>query len=191
MKLQNVALVFVSIFTIACSQKEVQTPKPRVYPRIDRVDSLVQYSINEFTFSYPIEALFKKEPSENISQLWFNMEYSSFDAKLYCSLLNIKSSDIEKALTDNKRFLSNNRLPNTKVEEFEYKRSEGGESGMLYYFDGNTISPYQFYLTDGETYFLRGSLYYNKEVRTDSVAGVTLSLKHDIVKLMESFEKTR
>jgi gliding motility-associated lipoprotein GldD len=57
---------------------------------------------------------------------------------------------------------------------------------MLFKIEGPVASPYQFYITDGKSHFLRGSLYFDQKVNFDSLRPVIEFLKTDIEHLMAS-----
>lgn len=165
-------------------------PKPRAYPRVERATELVtEYKLKNISFQYPTDAKFVEQYSEKKNALWFNMEYPKFEAKLYCTFLEGEKRDIEKSLDDNARLIGQalSMSSHTKMHEEAFLNDENSVFGRLYSFNGNAINPFQFYLTDSTNYFLRGALYYDTEVKDDSIALITESLKDDIVKLMETF----
>ena len=56
----------------------------------------------------------------------------------------------------------------------------------IYDIDGQVATPIQFFVTDSTSHFLRGSLYYNKSVKNDSVASTTKLIRDDILTLISS-----
>ena len=58
--------------------------------------------------------------------------------------------------------------------------------GMVYEIEGNAASPVQFYVTDQETHFLTGSVYFNTKPNYDSILPAAHYLKKDVKMLMES-----
>lgn len=185
-KLQYLFLLVVLL--LSCSNKETNVPKPKAYPRIDRTDQLLLHGMKGFSFRYSSDAHLTEIPIAKEGQVWFNMEYSKFQAALYCTYTNIIGDELLNMLQDNERFVFKHSDKYTSVQEFAFSDYEKHNYGMVYYFDGNAIAPYQFYLTDSVSYFLRGSLYYNNEVQVDSILPVTRSLQRDITNLMESFQ---
>lgn len=176
------------VLLLSCSNKETNVPKPKAYPRIDRTDQLLLHGMNDFSFRYSSDAHLTETPAEKEGQVWFNMEYPKFQAVLYCTYANIGGDELISMLQDNERFVFKHSDRHTAIQEFAFSDHEKHNYGTVYYFDGNAIAPYQFYLTDSVSYFLRGSLYYNNEVQVDSILPVTRSLQRDITNLMESFQ---
>ena len=61
--------------------------------------------------------------------------------------------------------------------------------GIAYQIKGSeAASPYQFYLTDSTSHFLRGALYFNFSPNNDSLKPVIEYVEQDIQRLIESFE---
>jgi gliding motility-associated lipoprotein GldD len=59
--------------------------------------------------------------------------------------------------------------------------------GLIYEINGmSAASPYQFYLTDSTTHWLRGSLYFDAIPNNDSLAPVIDFVKTDIQHLFET-----
>lgn len=185
---QIIFLQIVLLLSVSCTNREVHSPKPRAYPRIERADTLVMHEISNFSFLYSSDAKLKGQKVDLKKVIGFNLEYPSFDAVLYCTYIPIEKADLDRVLADNNRLLSSSVIANTSILETEYTNIEQGKSGALFYYDGNPIAPYQFYITDNESYFVRGSLYYNSVVQVDSIATTTSSLRQDVMNLMESFE---
>lgn len=180
---------FILLFILAsCSQTEHHTPKPKGYPRVERMDSLLLHQFVYFSFEYSSDAILEETPSENKNQVWFNLEYPKLNAVLYCTFASINQSMLKSYFGDTKMFVRKNAEGNVDVREFEYQNVEKKVIGSLYYFDGNFQSPYQFYLTDRTSYFLRGSLYYTVDVLSDSILSTTKSIEGDLMQLLESFD---
>lgn len=163
-------------------------PKPKGYPRVERSDSILLHEFVDFQFQYSSDAFLEESPSENTNQVWFNLDYPSLNATLYCTYANINSSMLKSYFSDNNMFIYKNTEDNVELKAFDYTNATQKTSGRLYYFDGNKKSPYQFYLTDSISFFLRGSLYYNVIASVDSVLPITKSIEGDLMNMMESFE---
>lgn len=188
MKLIFSLLTILAVFT-SCSQSEqASMPKPIGYARVERSDSILLHEFDRFQFEYSSDAFLEETPTENPEQVWFNLDYPHFKATLYCSYSQMRKMELRSYLSDNYQFVRNNLDDFITLKEFDFQNKSKGLGGSLYYFDGNLRSPYQFYLTDSSTYFLRGSLYYNELVTADSIRPVTKSLEGDLINLIETFE---
>lgn len=182
-------LFVITVLAISCSPKEESsTPKPIGYPRVERMDSILLHEFDRFQFEYSGDAFLEELPTDNKEQIWFNLNYPRFNASLYCTYSEIERSQLRSYLSDNHRFVHNSIGEYVTLKEFDYQNKSKGLRGSLYYFDGNFQSPYQFYLTDSVSYFIRGSLHYNQTVRADSILPITKSLEGDLINLIETFE---
>ena len=54
--------------------------------------------------------------------------------------------------------------------------------------EGDVATPFQFYLTDSTTHFLRGSLYVKSKINQDSLAPVYEFLKRDAMHMINTFQ---
>ena len=61
-------------------------------------------------------------------------------------------------------------------------------SGLIYDIKGSVASPVQFYVTNNSSKFMRGALYFNDAVKSDSIVPVVAFLRDDIVRIMESLQ---
>ncbi|MEO0733760.1 MAG: hypothetical protein AAFZ52_13065, partial [Bacteroidota bacterium] len=74
------------------------------------------------------------------------------------------------------------------IEEIVIHREEARVHGIAFDIAGPAASPFQFFLTDSTNHFLRGALYFDTEVRPDSLAPVIAYAKEDIFRLVETFQ---
>lgn len=188
--MRKILYILIAFVAFSCTQsvKQDYMPKPKGYPRVERSDSIFLHEFVDFQFQYSSDAFLEETPSENKDQVWFNFDYSLLNATLYCTYASIDASMLKSYFADNNMFIHKNSEEDIELKAFDYTNPTQHTSGRLYYFDGNAKSPYQFYLTDSTTFFLRGSLYYNTEVSTDSILPVSKSIEGDLINLMESFE---
>lgn len=73
------------------------------------------------------------------------------------------------------------------ISERQFKNEEAKVYGLIYDFEGNTASNYQFFLTDSSTHFFRGAMYFNMPPNADSLEPVIDFIKGDLQRLIESF----
>ena len=67
-------------------------------------------------------------------------------------------------------------------------QTKNNVSGIAFDIDGPSASPFQFFLTDSLHHFVRGALYFNTEVRADSIAPIVEFVEEDLLYLIETFE---
>lgn len=178
-------LIICCIF-ISCNE---YTPKPVGYPRIDREESgVVRFEHAVFSFRYPVNARIEEVKKNDESGFWFNITYPAYDAILYCTYLPVDKKTLSGALEDSYQLAYSQALKANGIQQSLFTDSLRHTSGIIYDIKGSVASPVQFYLTDNASNFLRGSLYFNQQVNSDSIAPVVGFLREDIVAIMESLE---
>ena len=65
-------------------------------------------------------------------------------------------------------------------------KSKNHTTGVLYNLEGPVATPIQFFVTDSTDHFLRGSLYFDLAINSDSTAPVTERLLRDVEHLMST-----
>lgn len=180
----------------SCSEENVYTPKPRSYPKVNYPERgkylLFDEDYCHFTFEYPAYANIEQD-SSFFDELppdpcWFNLSVPQLNASLYCSYLPVGRYKSFDQLRDDAFKMADWHIRKASYIDEQVIRNEHGVEGISFEFEGPTATPFQFYLTDtARTHFFRGSLYFNSEVNTDSLAPVYHFLKKDIDRLIETF----
>lgn len=170
------------------------TPKPRTYLRI----GLPEKAYRDFdtagvpaSFRIPAYALFEtvekveKDPKNGIE--WADIVYPGLNSRIYCSFLY--HPDLDSCIMNTLFFIQRHISKATGVDEWEINRPEHRVYGYLYHIKGNDVaSPYQFYLTDSNRYFFRGSFSINCVPNNDSLAPIINFVKTDIDTLIASWK---
>lgn len=171
--------------------KENYTPKPRTYIRI----GLPEKAYRNFdttgvpaTFRLPVhtrfEAVAPKEKKQKAD--WADIVYPGLNSRIYCSFLY--RPDLDSCIMNTLFFIQRHISKATGVDEWEINRPEHRVYGYLYHIKGNDVaSPYQFYLTDSNRYFFRGSFSINCVPNNDSLSPIIDFVKTDIDTLIESW----
>lgn len=173
------------IFLLSCS--ESYTPKPRGFNRFDKPE--YSYAIFENkSFSIPFSTIARIEPLKqgSDSEYWFNIDYPKYGARVYCTYLPITRSLLGKAIDDSYHLAYSHTLKADDILPQIYSDSVRGIGGLIYDIEGDVATPLQFFVTDSTANFLRGSLYFDKDVNIDSVAPIIEWVRDDIVHIMES-----
>jgi len=180
-------LVVGMLLLMACHRN--YTPKPRGYLRLDfpakeytRFDSSCPFS-----FDYPLYAKVLPDRDYNSEPCWINIEFPSFNGQIHISYKEVHGN-LYKYTEDSRNLTYKHTIKADAIKETVYTDPESGVHGILYDIKGNAASSLQFYLTDSNKHFLRGSLYFNVQPDKDSLAPVIEYFKEDIIHMMESFE---
>ena len=194
--LARLSILCILIALTACESGEyVGTPKPRTYPRIDfpeRAYRSFDEAYCDFTFEYPTYArveqdkdFFGEAPSH---PCWFDIYYPQFDARIHATYESIDGYDaFEELRNDAHDLAGKHNIRADYIDEFPVQR-EDGTAGFVFDIEGAAASPFQFYLTDTTSNFLRGAVYFNTSARPDSLAPVAAFLKEDVLQLVNTLE---
>ncbi len=179
-------VAFVLSYALSGCQDSPATPQPRAYPRIEY--PVREYKMYDdpgcpFTFQYPSYA----EINVKTEKCWFDLAMPTFNARIHCSYLPLKSSDeyndlIRDAFVIAKKI--NERA--NYMEEFRINNPQG-VGGLTLNWSGPAASPIHFFLTDTTAHFFKAALYFDSKVQPDSLAPISAFIKEDIDKMISSF----
>ncbi len=180
----------------ACGEETVYTPKPRSFPKINYPEQGQYLTFDQaycrFTFDYPAYAKIEQDTSffDELppDPCWFNIDVPQLNASLYCSYLPVGRYKSFDELRDDAFKMADWHIRKASYIDEQVISNPYGVEGIAFEFEGPTATPFQFYLTDtARTHFFRGSLYFDSEVNTDSLAPVYAFLKKDIDHLIQTF----
>lgn len=180
----------ISCILLACGGGDY-SPKPRGYHKITFPEKeYIKFdSTCPFTFDYPKYAKVVPDQSKNTEPCWINVEFPEFDAKLHLSYKSVNNGARFYALAeDSRRFVFKHTVKADGIGENMIQDTARDVYGIYYTIAGNAASNIQFFLTDTNTHFLRGALYFNSAPQIDSIKPVLEFIKSDIEVLMESLE---
>lgn len=165
-------------------------PKPRGYFRIDlperdylRFDSTFPYA-----FDFPRYSKIIPETVGSPEPYWLNIDIPRFHGKVHLSY-KVVDNNLNSFIEDS-RTMAMKHIPKASgIKTETYSNPDKRVFGLTYEIGGvEAASPFQFYLTDSTSHFVRGALYFNAVPNNDSLAPVIEFLKEDLRHLIESFE---
>ena len=118
---------------------------------------------------------------------WINIFYPSLNATVHCSYKPVRGN-LRELTNDAIEFVYKNAAHATSIPEQAYSHPEERVYGVFFDLEGNTASPYQFFLTDSTTHFFRASVYCNCRPNADSLAPIHQYLRQDMIHLIERFQ---
>lgn len=187
-KLKYSLLLIASIFVVSCSQN--YTPLPRGYFRIDLPEHRYQLSDTMFPyyFEYPDYAKLQGSSQNPDQKYWVNILYPQFKATIYLSYKKVDGNLItyfEDAYT-----LVSKHIPKADaINDSLIVDKSRNIFGLTYKIEGSgTASPYQFFVTDSASHFLRGALYFDIVPNNDSLEPVIEFITDDIEHLINTLE---
>lgn len=188
-------LFLVVIVVFSCGGEEQSTPKPRAFPRIifpERGYTQFDKDFCDFTFEVPVStkviqdtSFFDEIPAD---PCWFDVYYPDFDGRLHCSYRPIDSEQTFEKLKEDAFKLAGWHNKRANYIEEMLIQNDNNVGGFAFEMKGPAASPFQFFLSDTTNHFFRAALYFNTQVRPDSLAPVYDYVRTDILKMIETFE---
>ena len=192
--------ILITLFSIlsftSCGDGALPIPKPRSFPRVmypERAYERVTTEYCQFSFEAPKSAsvlreelFFDRTPPDSC---WFDLNLDEeLNGSIHFSYYPIDSEETWEFLRDEAFELvgvHNDRA--SDIQELVIHRDDAGVHGIAFDISGPAASPFQFFLTDTTNHFIRGALYFDTEVRPDSIAPVVAYVREDILHLVETF----
>ncbi len=193
--LKKILPFFVLLLLWGCGNDDTAfVPKPHAYPKVNYPKREKQHFAEAgcpYEFDYPAYAKmirnteFMGKPVPN--DCWYDMYFSDFDAKIHLTYYPIPNQEYyDKLLTDVYRMANEHTQKANFIDEIPVKK-EGQFIGKLFDISGPAATPLEFYLTDEDKHFIRGSLYLNTQIDPDSLAPIYQFLKDDAVQIINTF----
>jgi gliding motility-associated lipoprotein GldD len=188
------SLFFLLAFT-AC-EEPVYTPKPRGYPRIEFPQRTGMASFDRsdcpLSFEYPAYFQVRRDPvffeGEPTHSCWFDLYVPEFDSRLHCSYLPVSRDKSFDDLRSDAFDLANWHTKKANFIDEIPVRNDHGAEGIIFTFEGEVATQYQFWLTDSlRQHFFRAALYFNAQARPDSLAPMEAFLQEDIEQIIATF----
>lgn len=186
-------IIALSLCLHSCFESNPPVPKPKTYFRMD-IEEPIYKEFREsnypYRFEYPDYGHIEKVKGDKDSRYWLNINFQDFGTKLYLSYKRIDSKTrLEYLVNDSYTFLKEHQKLSSGILEREYESKDKRVYGTAFEIKGNEIaSPYQFYLTDSSTHFVRGAIYFDFKTNNDSISNIIERLIIDLENLISSFE---
>lgn len=185
-------LVIISMSIFSCTEEQVTTPKPRMYPKIDfpeRDYTSFDFESCPFTFSTirNSKVTYTQEAGQITEACWFDIKYPGIDAELNFSYFPISRLTSFDAMVEDAFSLVNKH--NVKAEYIveDVFQNKNGNGGMVFQIDGPVASPIQFFVSDTTHHFVRASLYFNSKVDRDSLQPMITFMRSEVDHILDSF----
>lgn len=186
-------IAMIGFIVMGCHEDVAIAPKPRMYPKIDFPDHAYKEFDEhycDFTFDQPTysEVVQEKNFFEGKAKhaCWFDLKILPFDAEINFSYYPIsRENTFDNLVSDAFEMASKH---NTKADYIEEAliNNQYDTKGLLFKLEGPVASPIQFYMSDSTRHFLRGSLYFNSKVNSDSIAPILDFVEEDVDKILQS-----
>ena len=184
-------LILISLFLIlmvACGDTPV--PKPRGYFRISLPEkSYTSFDTNfPYAFEYPEYAEITPDPYAPGEPYWINVNFPEFKGQLHLSYKIVDDTNLMDYMEDSRKFVIKHIPKASAINDSLIYDMDRDLYGIFYEIRGTgAASPFQFFVTDSTSHFVRGALYFTVRPNNDSLAPVIDFLKKDIEHLLHTF----
>lgn len=184
----KIVLLVGILLLIGTSCHRVSVPKPYGYFRLTIPDTAyAPYAGSEpFLFDLSRNAQAQVLPKEDGS-LWLDIHYPTLNATVHGSYFPLHQ-DLDLLTDEAIKFVYKHTAQATSIPEQAFVNETNRVYGVFFHLNGNTASPYQFFLTDSVHHFFRASVYCECTPNADSLAPVYDYLEQDIRRLIESWQ---
>ena len=205
-------LLLTTLILLLPSCNSTYTSKPRGYFKIDFPKrEYIKFDKDNFPFSfeYPAYSRIVRDSSLFDSSLdnpyWFNIEFPSFNGKIYISYKTIGGQSVykvkhgdkyvdstgynafDKLVADAYKMTFKNDVKAYSIED-SLMHTVNGVTGVFFRVSGNVATAKQFFLTDTTRHFLRGALYFDVTPNEDSLQPVHNFLQADLMHIINTFK---
>lgn len=178
---------------IATSCNSPFVPRPKGYFNISFPEKKYVRFEKEgypYTFEYPVYATVTKDSvffgSSTENPWWINIDFPSFNSKIYISYKEIGINNFGKLIND-AFVLTNKHSSKASGIDDSIMVNPNGVAGMFFRVGGNVATANQFFLTDSTRHFLRGALYFDATPNEDSLKVVNDFIQADMRHLINTF----
>ncbi|MEP6584233.1 MAG: hypothetical protein ABJA90_08195 [Ginsengibacter sp.] len=203
-------LLSAAIFLVSCNS--TFTPKKKGYFKIDfPKHAYVKFDKPGFpySFEYPVYASVVRDSSyfdsSNQNPYWININFPSFNGKIFISYKTIGGSSVykvktsegykdslgknsfEKMVNDSYNLTYKNDIKASSIED-SVMRTPHNISGIFFRLAGSVATAKQFFLSDTTHNFLRGALYFDATPNEDSLRPLNEFLQEDMKHLINTLE---
>lgn len=166
------------------------TPLPRGYFRIELPDKQYKRFDTTFpyTFEYPVYSELSFPGYSNNQKYWVNINYPRFKATVFLSYKPVQDN-LVSYLEDSYTLVSKHIPKAENITDSLVLDRTRQIYGLTYDIEGSgAASPFQFFLTDSSSHFLRGALYFNIVPNNDSLEPVIDFIKKDLEHLIGTLD---
>ncbi len=188
MRVVRLYIVFILIIVMIVSCEQNHSPKPRGYFRIDLPQRTYIDLDTTFPFSFKYSNYMRitKDSHSPNEKYWINLVADDFDATLHLSY-KVVEGNLIKYLEDSHTLVTKHIPKADAIYDNLIVDRNRNVFGLTYKIVGSgAASPYQFFLTDSSSHFLRGALYFNSLPNNDSLQPVIDFVIEDIEYIIET-----
>lgn len=201
-KYLSVITVAIILFT-SCQDSRTYAYRPTSYPRIEIEAPIYKRSkFDKYPLSFQLPQYIDIDSTlqDNGSLKFINIRFYKFNATLYLTYTSCAKDSIDVMVAKSEHIVSKMQVTADDIIEstidsrtaVAYGKSYGlngreidiNNRGAIYTITGDVASTQQFFITDGESNFLRGSLYFDNIINQDSLTYVIDRVTDDVDRII-------
>jgi gliding motility-associated lipoprotein GldD len=178
---------FLSVALAGC--KTDYQPKPKGYNRL--VLPPAEYRVAPdslpYQFEYSRHARLLKDSSWIAEKHWMQVYYPDLKAALHITYKRLRNQEdlLRELMDDSYRLTSKHQIRASGIDEV-LTRTPSGKTAVIAEISGDVPSQFQFTMTDSSLHFIRGAVYFNTEVKNDSLAPAIEFMKKETMHLINT-----
>jgi gliding motility-associated lipoprotein GldD len=177
-------LCFLFLFN-SCTE-ENSSPRPFGYYRIDFPETTYTDLDIDCPYSFEFSDRARIELKDK-DKCWLNIYYPDHKATIYLTYVAL-DNNLKAQLDQTQKLTYEHQIKATRIDRKLIQVDSNKAYGLKYNLAGDVASNIQFYITDSSSHFLRGALYFDTYVNSDSLRPVVEHMDVDIQHLIETIE---
>jgi gliding motility-associated lipoprotein GldD len=166
-------------------------PKPMGYNRLVLPEP-AYHSLPDtlpYIFEYSTHARLLDDTTTISERYWIELYYPQLKSNIHITYkkLNNNKKLLKEFMDDAYTLTAKHQIKAYAINEI-IATTPSGKTAVIAELEGEVPSQFQFTITDSTHNFLRGALYFNTEVKNDSLAPAIEYMKKDIMHLINTLE---
>lgn len=169
------------------------TPRPTGYPRVYfPAKEYLEYQnpLCPYVLQIPVYSeMLQDEKYTEGRPCWYNLSFKPFDATLHISYHTYESAnEYDSLYEDTRKMVYKHIVRADDIEEIDIESQSELLDGVIYQLKGNTATQFNFFITDRDSRYFRGALYFNSKTNPDSIAPVYQFIREDLLHMIHHFK---
>lgn len=181
--LRNIALLFLCLWVVACTEKPM--PKPMGELRLEYPQAKYQKFSSSCPYTFEYSDFAKVEQGKQ--PCWFYITYPKMKARVFLTYFPIKN-DFDLHIKEAERMVYKHTIKASSIQTKSFSYPQKKVFGNFYELKGQSASNLQFYATDSTRHFVTANLYFNSRPKPDSLAPAVDYIKKDVIRMLDTFE---
>ena len=182
-------IVTVLMTLFACDRGYL--PKPLGYNRLELPTPAYQSLPDTlpYTFEYSKHATLLADTSTISERFWIEIYYPDIKSNIHITYKPLMGNQqlLKEFMDDAYTLTAKHQIKAYAINE-AITTTPSGKTAIIAELEGEVPSQFQFTVTDSTTNFLRGALYFNTQVKNDSLAPAIEYMKRDMMHIINTLE---